>query len=190
MTYMRKRARAIALIWLVVMGLAAILSGFLAGSAFVVALCGLFAFFLFVTIFTLFYSADARRLKAAWESFRELPGEHLRWHQIARGVSQVATLNGRVLATVEGVGLFRPWTSRLPRRVQLDQETYLITGGRLIDGAPLTADYGMRGLPRLTARPFFRLPEGTSITRPAQSRTCRTGKRCDSRFRGRRAGMQ
>jgi len=91
------------------------------GFVWLFASFGFIAYVLFSKIFDWFYSADARRLKAAWESFPELPGEHLRWHQTARGVSQIVARNGRVVATVEGLGLlFHPWTAQVLDLLSLD----------------------------------------------------------------------
>jgi hypothetical protein len=45
----------------------------------------------------------------AWESFPELPGEHLRWHQTARGRSEIVTEDGQVLSTV---GVFASFPSQ------------------------------------------------------------------------------
>ena len=77
----------------------------------------------------------------AWESFAELPGEHLRWHQTARGVSEIVTRNGHVLATVEGLSLFPPWPlqPRPPRRVTIDQTTYPVDG-RLTNARVVTPE--------------------------------------------------
>jgi hypothetical protein len=64
----------------------------IAGSSAGFALCGLIAYALVFRIFVSFYSTDARRLKAAWKSFSELPestsdgtrqpgGSHGSWHE-------------------------------------------------------------------------------------------------------------
>jgi hypothetical protein len=116
MTSTPKWARTIAAILFAIMMLDLALSALhvldshVAGSFAFFAFYGLIALILFVLIFTWFYSTDARQLKAAWGSFPELPGEHLRWHQTARGMSQIVARDGRVLATIEGLGLLlHPW---------------------------------------------------------------------------------
>lgn len=158
------------------------------GSSVGFALCGLIAYALVFRIFTSFYSADARRLKAAWESFSELPGEHLRWHQTARGISQIVARNGRVLATVEGLGvLFRPWTAqsrgffapslspRLPRRVKVGRETYLIDGWQ--QNARVTGPDGMAAVSFMgrnfdhQALAVAHMPNGQMLRFPVQGTT-------------------
>jgi hypothetical protein len=77
----------------------------------------------------------------AWAAFPGLPGEHLVWHQTARGVSEVVTRDGRLLATVEGLSLFPSWPliPRPPRRVKIDQNTYHVKG-RLMNAYVTTPD--------------------------------------------------
>lgn len=155
------------------------------------AFYGLIALILFALIFTWFYSTDARQLKAAWGSFPELPGEHLRWHQTARGVSQIVARDGRVLATIEGIGLLlHPWIvqvlgfwapslpPRLPRCVKVGQDTYMIGGWQ--ENARVTGPDGMAAL-LFTERNFDH--QGSEALGPDQS--VRTGSRSSSSWAAR-----
>jgi hypothetical protein len=56
----------------------------------------------------------------AWESFPELPGEHLRFHQTARGCAEIVTEDRQVLATAE----VRNFPGDTPRRVTIGHVTY------------------------------------------------------------------
>lgn len=114
----------------------------------------------------------------AWESFPELPGEHLRWHQTARRASEIVTRNGQVLATVEGLNLFPPWPllPKAPRRVTIDQRTYQvesrIMNPRIITPEGLTVlsftgtknfDYKAKAAAHISNGPSLRFPvHGTS----------------------------
>jgi hypothetical protein len=111
----------------------------------------------------------------AWESFPELPGEHLRWYQTARGRSEIVTEDRQVLATVEGVRLFPlpGLMPRPPRRVTIGQVTYQV-GGRLLNARVTTPD----GLTILSftgtknfdgrARAVAHMSDGRSLRFPVQ----------------------
>jgi hypothetical protein len=110
----------------------------------------------------------------AWESFPELPGEHLSWYQTARGRSEIVAKDGQVLAAVEGVRLFPlpGLAPRPPRRVTIGQVTYQV-GGRLF-GARVTAPDGSTIL-SFTGKNFEReagavvhMPDGRSLRFPVQ----------------------
>jgi hypothetical protein len=82
---------------------------------------------------TWFYSADRKRRKEEcdqeWARFPDLPGEHLRWRETARGASEITAGDGRVLAIVEGVRLFPgPLMPRPPLRVTIEQQSYDVKG--------------------------------------------------------------
>ncbi len=118
----------------------------------------------------------------AWESFPELPGEHLKWHQTVPWLgqrSEIVTKDGRVLATVKGVRLFPlpGLMPRPPRRVTIGQMTYHV-GGRIL-GARVTAPDGSTVLSITGGKNFNRQVGGP----PPR---CRMGGRCDSQFRGHR----
>lgn len=78
-------------------------------------------------------------------------------------------------ATVKGRGLFRPWTTpRLPRRVTIEQKTYLIDGRRV---ARVTAPDGS-AVPWFTemnfdhqARAVAHMPHGQTLRFPVQGTT-------------------
>jgi hypothetical protein len=110
---------------------------------------------------------------AAWETFPELPGEHLNWHQTARWVSDIVTRDGRLLATVEGLRLFPPWPllPKPPRRVKIDQKTYYVKG-RLMnayvttpDGLTILSFTGTKNFD-LHARAVAHLSDGQSLRFP------------------------
>ena len=114
----------------------------------------------------------------AWESFPELPGEHLRWHQTAPWLAQrseIVTEDGRVLATVKGVRLFPlpGLMARPPRRVTIGQVTYRVRGRML--GARVTAPDGSTVLSFTGTKNFERqagavahMSDGRSLRFPVQ----------------------
>lgn len=111
-----------------------------------------------------------------WESFPELPGEHLSWHQTARGRSEIVTEDGRVLATVEGVRLFpvpglRPGK---PGRVTIGQVTYRVGG--LFDARVTAPDcltvVSFKGTNfDRQARAVAHMSDGRSLQFPVQGRS-------------------
>ena len=105
----------------------------------------------------------------AWGSFPELPGEHLRWHQIRWKVSEIATRDGTVLATVEGVSLF-PVPGFMPRpasRVTIGQQTYRVED-RIFD-ARITASDGSTILSYTGVKNFNRRAEAVAHLSNGQS---------------------
>jgi hypothetical protein len=113
-----------------------------------------------------FYTPKAYKTERdeAWESIPGLPGEHLRWHQTARGRSEIVTEDGRVLATVEG-----GFGAKLPRRMTIGQVTYQVRGG--LFNPP-------RGSPRIpTVGHRARWLDRAFLYRRVEFRPCRPGSR-------------
>lgn len=109
----------------------------------------------------------------AWESFPGLPGEHLRWHQTARGRSEIVTEDGRVLATVEGLSLFPApgLMPRPPRRVTIGEVTYQVrsrmANARVTapDGLTVLSFTGIKNFDR-QARVVVHISNGRSVRFP------------------------
>lgn len=114
----------------------------------------------------------------AWESFPMLPGEHLRWRRTARGVSEIVTQDGRVLATVEGLlSLFATWPLYPvpPRCVTIDHLTYRVEGRlggsygnvRVItpEGLTVLSFAGTKNFNR-QATSVIQMPDGQSLRFP------------------------
>jgi hypothetical protein len=131
-----------------------------------------------------FYTPKAYKAERdeAWESIPGLPGEHLRWHQTARGRSEIVTEDGRVLATVEG-----GFGAKLPRRVTIGQVTYQVRG-RLFkppagprvfkpwvtapDSLTVLSFTGGSNFDR-AARAVVHMPDGRSLRFPVQGTSIR-----------------
>jgi hypothetical protein len=110
-----------------------------------------------------------------FESFPVLPGEHLSWRQTARGVSEIATQDWQVLATVEGLRLFPPWplVPRPPRRVKIGQQIYPVKG-RMVNARVASADgqevlwfTGTKNF-NLRAKAVAHLPDGRTLRFPVE----------------------
>jgi hypothetical protein len=105
----------------------------------------------------------------AWGSFPELPGEHLKWHQIRWKVSEIVTRDGRVLATVEGLSLFPApgFMPRPPSRVTIGQQTYRVEGR--IFNARVTASDGLTILSFTGTKNFNRQAQAVAHLSNGQS---------------------
>jgi hypothetical protein len=113
-------------------------------------------------------------------SFLQLPGEHLRWHQIRWKVSEIVTRDGTVLATVEGLSLFPApgFMPRPPRRVTIGQQTYRVEGRMMnarvtaSDGLTILSFTGTKNFNR-QAKAVAHLSNGQSLRFSVQGRSKR-----------------